>query len=51
MLTGRFTGKTYKEYQTKIIEQFQYGKSIDDLFGHKKDTKTSPGPNTHVLGI
>ena len=47
-MTGRFIGKTYKEYQSKFIEHFQYGKQIDDFLDMPKRKKTSTGPKTHV---
>ena len=48
-MTGRFIGKTYKEYQSKFIEDFQYGKQIDEFLDMPKRPKTSTGPKTHVL--
>ena len=50
-MTGRFVGKTYKEYQSKFIENCQYGKQIDEFLDMPKRPKTSTGPKTHVLGL
>ena len=47
----RFIGKAYKEYQSKCIENLQYGKQIDDFLDIPKRQKTSTGPKTHVLGL
>ena len=49
-MTGRFIGKTYKEYQSKFIENFQYGKQIDDFLDMQKRQKTSTGPKTDFIG-
>ena len=50
-MTVRFIGKTYKEYQRKVIENLQYGKQIDDFLDMPKRQKTSTGPKTHFLGL
>ena len=50
-MTGRFIGKTYKEYQSEFIEDFQYGKQIGEILDMPKRPKTSTGPKTHVLGL
>ena len=39
ILTGRFIGKTFVQHQTKIIENLQYGKQIDDFLDNKKCQK------------
>ena len=44
ILTGRFIGKTYKEYQSKCIEDFQSGKQIDEFLDKKKIQKRPRAP-------
>ena len=48
-MTGRFIGKTHKEYQSKCIENFKNGKQIDDFLDMPKRQKTSTGPKTLFL--
>ena len=50
-MTGRFIGKTYKEYQSKFIENFQYYKQIDEFLDMPKRPKTSTGPKTHISDL
>ena len=50
-MTGRFIGKTYKEYQSKIIENFQNGKEFRDFCTYK-NVKTRPqAPKPILLGL
>ena len=51
ILTARFIGKAYKEYQSKLIENCQYGKQIDDFLDMPKRPKTSPGPKHIFWGL
>ena len=37
--------------QSKFIENFKYGKQIDEFLDMPKRPKTSTGPKTHVLGL
>ena len=48
-MTGRFIGKTYKEYQSKFIGNCKNGKQIDDFLDIPKRQKSSTGPKTLFL--
>ena len=50
-MTGRFIGKTYKEYQRELIENFQNCEEIRDFLDMPKRQKATTGPKTHVLGL
>ena len=41
---GRFIGTIYKEYQSKFIENLQYGKQIDEFLDQNNVQKRSQAP-------
>ena len=43
-MTGRFIGKTYKEYQSKFIEKLQDGKEIRDFWTCQNVKKRTQAP-------
>ena len=49
-MTGRFIGRTYKEYHSKFIENCQYGKQIDDFWTCKNVKKRPQAPKHILLG-
>ena len=51
ILTGRFIGKTYKEYRREFVEHFPYGKQIGK-FLDLQNTQTRPqAPKPIFLGL
>ena len=51
ILTGRFIGKTYKEYQNEFVEHFPNGEQIGNLLD-QKDKQTRPqAPKPIFLGL
>ena len=50
-MTGRFIGKTYKEYQSKLIENLKNGKEIHDFWTCKNVKKRPQAPKPILLGL
>ena len=50
-MTGRFIGKTYKEYRSKLIENCQYGKEIRDFWTCKNVQNCPQAPKPILLGL
>ena len=48
-MTGRFIGKTYKEYQNEFVEHFPYGKQIGKILD-QQTCKNVPRPQNTFLG-
>ena len=51
ILTGRFIGKTYKEYQNEFVEHFPYGKQIGKFLDRKNTQKRPQAPKPIFLGL
>ena len=50
-MTGRFIGKTYKEYQSKCIENLKNGKQIDDFLTCTNVQKRPQAPKHIFWGL
>ena len=46
ILTGTYTGNTYKEYRRKCVEHFQYGKHIGKILDIKTSKNVTVPENT-----
>ena len=51
MLTGRFIGTTYKEYQREFVEHFPDGKQIGKILDIKNTQKRPQAPKPIFLGL
>ena len=51
ILTVRFIGKTYKEYQREFVEHFPDGKQIGKFFDQQKTQKRHQAPKPIFLGL
>ena len=49
ILTGRFIGKTYKEYRREFVEHFPYGKQIGNI--PQKTCKHVPRPQNRFYWV
>ena len=50
-MTGRFIGTTFVEHLPEFIENFQYGKQIDEFLDIKNMQKRPQAPKPIFLGL
>ena len=50
-MTGRFIGKTYKEYQREFVEHFPYGKQIGNILDQQNTQKRPQAQKPIFLGL